>query len=92
MDMYQEKLAPMGDGIHEKSGDATHIYNMCSRMRQLLDAKDMEKAYTWLGFIQCFLWREGIYDLDELKAHNGWENSSTEPPQVYSDAPGVPGG
>lgn len=80
MDMYQEKLAPLGDGP-----EATHVYNMCTRMRQLLGEKDPEKTYTWLGFIQCFLWREGIYDLEELKGHNGWRDDANEPPLIHSD-------
>jgi len=84
MDKYQEQLAPLCDG----DASATHVYNMCTRMRDVVASKDAEKVWTWLGFIQCFLWDRGVYTLQELKGHNGWENDANEPAPVYAD----PGG
>jgi len=84
MDRYQQDLAPYGDGLVE-SAKFTHVYNMCTRIRQLINAGDMDKAHTWLGFIQCFLWTNGLYALDELKAHNDWQDAENEPGQVFAD-------
>jgi hypothetical protein len=35
-----------------------------------LDLRSIElKAHRWLGFVQGVLWTQGIYTIDELRAH-----------------------
>lgn len=35
-----------------------------------LDLRSLElKAHRWLGFVQGVLWTQGIYTIDELRAH-----------------------
>lgn len=47
-----------------------HIKSMFPRMREIIAEGRREKAMRWLGFIQGWLWAQGIYSVDELGKHN----------------------
>jgi hypothetical protein len=63
-----------------------HALEMVPKMRAMLDelecmdtdpdgavehwTKLRDKLMRWLGFLQGVLWCDGMYSLDELKAHN----------------------
>jgi hypothetical protein len=44
-----------------------HIKRMCC---QIVTMDDREKAMRWLCFIQCFLWMNEIYTIDQMRQHN----------------------
>jgi hypothetical protein len=35
----------------------------------MLDMSDTEKLNRWLGFVQGALWCNGVFSIDELRAH-----------------------
>jgi hypothetical protein len=47
-----------------------HCHGMLDKMEVFLDEGRIEKCFRWLGFLQGFLWREGLYTLDDLKNHS----------------------
>lgn len=47
-----------------------HIVDMFPRLRVLIAEGRREKAMRWLGFIQGYLWTEGVCSLEELKRMN----------------------
>jgi hypothetical protein len=45
-----------------------HVIGMCDRIEtELLPHNEHEKAQSWLGFVQGWLWANGFATLDELK-------------------------
>jgi hypothetical protein len=36
---------------------------------ELFTQEDLTKANRWIGFMQGVLWKEGIYTIDDLRAH-----------------------
>mgnify|MGYP001569397825 CR=1 FL=1 len=47
-----------------------HCHGMLDKMESFIDEGRMDKVNRWLGFIQGVLWRNGDYQLDELKDTN----------------------
>jgi hypothetical protein len=51
---------------------------MCQEMLRFLNEEEdvgnyqsiLEKGFRWLGFVQCGLWNEGYYTIDEMRDHN----------------------
>lgn len=35
-----------------------------------VDQSTQEKAMRWLGFVQCQLWNDGFYTIDQMREHN----------------------
>lgn len=47
-----------------------HAVHMCSQIKGLVAEKKIDKAHRWLGFLQGILWTQGIFSIDEMRAHN----------------------
>jgi hypothetical protein len=47
-----------------------HTAWMCQKIVDYVGGDFREKASRWLGFVQCMLWDQGIYSVDELRQHN----------------------
>lgn len=52
-----------------------HIKRMTEKMPEFLDDGRKEKFMRWLGFIQGWLWENGLYDIEELGRHNKFTDS-----------------
>ncbi len=55
-----------------------HVRSMIPRIREFVEQGRIEKAFRWLGFVQCAFWGLGIFTLNELKNHN---RPDISPPQ-----------
>ena len=47
-----------------------HLKFMCEEAQRFVDQGRIEKAMRWLGFIQGWFWKSGIFSLDDLKNHS----------------------
>ena len=47
-----------------------HCHGMLDKIVEFVREGKKEKACRWLGFIQGYLWGQGIYTLNNLKNHN----------------------
>jgi hypothetical protein len=47
-----------------------HCHSMLDQMETFVADHRMDKVFRWLGFVQCALWLQGLYTLDDLKEHN----------------------
>ena len=47
-----------------------HAVHMCDQIKGLVAEKKLDKAHRWLGFLQGILWTQGIFTIDEMRAHN----------------------
>jgi hypothetical protein len=47
-----------------------HALNMIPKMRKFLEEGRREKAFRWLGFLQCVFWMLDIYTVEELANHS----------------------
>lgn len=59
------------DGILEnKQMGLEHCHGMLDKIVEFVCEGRLEKSFRWLGFIQGFLWANGICTLTDLKNHN----------------------
>lgn len=68
---YMVKLEDLG--IERKKHSPSilaHAHWMCMECRGWLCEEKRDKVMRWLGFIQGVLCAQGIYTIEELKAHN----------------------
>lgn len=80
IDTYRAKFHELKVGVSEyphdqllefpRASGLEHCHSMLGQMEDFLKEDLMEKVFRWLGFIQGFLWSEGVYTLDELRHHN----------------------
>ena len=77
--IYRDRFVDMGigladhshsDKLHSPESGLKHCHGMLDKIEEFVRQDRMEKVFRWLGFIQGFLWGQGIYTLDELKEHN----------------------
>ncbi len=77
--MYQQKLSGMGfkpiQGPIDTSNNPTrvdieHSMWMMDRIVEFIDENDIEKVYSWFGFVQGCLWCCGIFTVNDMRAHN----------------------
>ncbi len=47
-----------------------HAVFMIDQIRELVMGGKTDKAHRWLGFLQGVLWTQGIFTIDEMRAHN----------------------
>jgi hypothetical protein len=47
-----------------------HLKYICTTAIDFVDARRIEKAMRWLGFLQGVLWSHDFYMLDDLKNHS----------------------
>lgn len=65
-----ERLSEKEYGIrstHRNPERCGHIMWMCRRVVELIDEGREKKAHRWLGFIQGWLWAQGLRSLNDLK-------------------------
>jgi len=69
---FKSKFLVQGEEISPiKDGDPLeHALWMIDNIPEFLDAKRIEKAMRWLGFVQGIFYTEGIYTIEEMKHHN----------------------
>ena len=76
--LYEEKLATHqvfgGEADLDQKSPAKyeaidHCRSMFPKIKEFAE-KDQAKAFRWLGFVQGCLWSNGIYSINELRAHN----------------------
>lgn len=79
IDIYRNKFEELGVGKvdypHEELLDsqehgAEHCHGMLDKIEGFLKQDRMDKVFRWLGFVQCLLWSQRIYTLDDLMNHN----------------------
>lgn len=63
-EMPSDTLNPRVKQTHE------HILWMRSRTKEFVAQGAWDKANRWLGFIQGFMWVNGIYTIADMRAHN----------------------
>lgn len=59
----------------KKSHAVDYAITMCEKTKGFIDEGRTEKAMRWLGFIQGVFWTEGVYSIDEMRAHNTTQES-----------------
>lgn len=62
---YLLPFCELPEGAH-----SSHTAWMCDQAIEFVETGMMEKAFRWLGYIQCALYRDGVYCLDDLKEHS----------------------
>lgn len=72
---FEEMKIAKADFPHEEYLDSPlsgfeHCHAMLEKMEKFLTEGRVDKVYRWLGFLQGYLWSQGIYTLDELTNHN----------------------
>ena len=79
LNTYRRLFARMGvkkkdhfHGVALESAEAglSHCHGMLDEMVEFVKQDRMGKVFRWLGFIQGFLWAQGVYTLDDLKNQN----------------------
>jgi hypothetical protein len=48
-------------------GAAEHVLWMALEAQNLVKTGKIEKAFRWLGFVQCFLWMTNTCSIEDLK-------------------------
>jgi hypothetical protein len=61
---------PHGKMLPARDEALAHCKAMIPQMRKFVAEGQMEKAFRWLGFVQCALWMGGIHSIETLKAMN----------------------
>jgi hypothetical protein len=70
LEFYRDKFASL-NVVSQKDGTglqrAAWMVNQCFA---LLDTAKIFKVNRWIGFVQCILWKEGIYTIEQLREHS----------------------
>lgn len=64
------KFSLAGAPRRETKDSWEHTAWMAQELIKLVDEGRIEKAFRWLGWIQCFLYMMNEFTLDELKEHS----------------------
>lgn len=106
LDGYEAKLLQLRDahpsgrepwwGYQQIPGTdkMVHVLEMIPKMRKFLEEGRREKAFRWLGFLQCVFWMLNIYTIDELASHSRPTKNDIkeEYPTHWFDVPELPCG
>jgi len=70
-EIYKERVLPFQITEPCNYGETyKHILWMLWRIPFFVKEGRRRKANRWLGFVQGFLWANGIYTIEEMKEHN----------------------
>lgn len=72
LDGYEKKLKefPKEGYLPSTKAKIIHAIEMIPKMRKFLDEGRRDKAFRWLGFLQCVFWMLSIYAIEELADHS----------------------
>ncbi len=78
---YHEQLILLGikpcECSHEKDAPEpskallSHALWMVTQTLGFFEKGEYERAFRWFGFIQCVLWTQGLYTIEEMRTHEG---------------------
>ena len=73
---YESEFVRLGIRPYRRGTALPHVAWMVESMLSYVEASqgeeaecDYGKVNSWLGFVQGVCWKEGLYDLDQLRAH-----------------------
>ncbi len=55
----------------------SHCHWMIDQIEIFVDQGQIGKAFRWLGFIQCFLWSQGLHTIGELAEQSRSDEEET---------------
>lgn len=78
LDGYEKKLCSLPLERATARDKIEHAIGMIPKMRRFLAEGRREKAFRWLGFLQCVFWMIDIYTIEELANHSRPTKSDLE--------------